>query len=229
MSWIKFVKDIQIRDDCSYKDALKTASIEWKNTTGGMSNRMDYKKISNKNIKLYQNRKIVSLMVVRRPIQFYVQNFIKLVSSKPIHDELYHLYIVVNLGSEDVGYTDSVNLKIEKNEDINISSDFSFNKFDEYMNVDVKNRNLTVNEMLNRTLNRIGKYNMFDYDAIDRNCQIFVKNVLESNNMLNQKLYNFIMQDLTGLINNTIHKLTYGITSFKNHLNQLLGQGESIN
>jgi hypothetical protein len=60
-------------------------------------------------------------------------------------------------------------------------------------------QNLTVYELLTNTLNRIGESRFFLYDGLNNNCQIFIKDILESNNMYSPKINEFLFQDLTEL------------------------------
>lgn len=63
------------------------------------------------------------------------------------------------------------------------------------INVENITPNLTINTMIDNTKQQMGNQ-MFQYNAINNNCQIFVRNILNYNGMYDEKYNDFIMQDV---------------------------------
>jgi hypothetical protein len=159
---------------------------------------MNYYKFNptiNKLLEQYGNRQIESITIYRKPIQSYINQVLNTLSLGQLnknlkeanYDKLFHLYMIVKLSYYEY-------ILIEKNERINIHK---VNKIDNMIeNKEINNiNNLTINEMLNNTINRIGNDNFYTYKAHSWNCQNFIMNVLKSNNLLDNELMDFILQD----------------------------------
>jgi hypothetical protein len=159
---------------------------------------MNYYKFNptiNKLLEQYGNRQIESITIYRKPIQSYINQVLNTLSLGQLnknlkeanYDKLFHLYMIVKLSYHEY-------ILIEKNERINIHK---VNKIDNMIeNREINNiNNLTINEMLNKTIERIGNDNFYTYKSHSWNCQNFIMNVLKSNNLLNNDLQEFILQD----------------------------------
>jgi hypothetical protein len=159
---------------------------------------MNYYKFNptiNKLLEQYGNRQIESITIYRKPIQSYINQVLNTLSLGQLnknlkeanYDKLFHLYMIVKLSYYEY-------ILIEKNERINIHK---VNKIDNMIeNKEINNiNNLTINEMLNKTIERIGNDNFYTYKSHSWNCQNFILNVLKSNNLLNNDLQEFILQD----------------------------------
>jgi uncharacterized protein YneF (UPF0154 family) len=170
----------------------------------------------------YGNFQIVSLRVCRKPIQKIINNVIDFVgTSETAHDTLFHLFLVVTLYN-------GLTLVLEKNEQVNIKP-YVAEKTDDLRSVSIGSR-MTLNVMLNNAILKVGIYKLTDYDAIDRNCQIFVIDVLKSNNIpIPPNLYQFIVQNMKNLIPSWIKRFAYFGTSIANRLNQVIeGEGNFL-
>ena len=159
-------------------------------------------------VKQYGNQPIRKLEVVRRPLSDKVRNLMKIVgiSSAP-HDTLFHLFFVLTL--------DSARLVLEKNEDLNIVV-YHFNSLDEFRSVPIP-QGLTLTQLLGTAISKVPKDRLFRYDAFSNNCQRFVMDVLESNNLpVSPELRSFILQDVSNLAVPWQKKLTAFFTSLAN-------------
>lgn len=222
--WIIFVKQVQQREGCSYKEALQIASKEY-NKEGGkiavpLHNRIGYKPSMREILEQIGDRRIISMMIVRRPLGKALNTIINQIS-KP-HDQLFHLFLIINVQGTGNYYI------LEKNEDLNMYHNYKPHPLDERMYVETGVRSdLTINKLLENTRNAIGDKAMFDYNAFNNNCQKFVYDVLKSNGLLRQNHTEFIMQNVENLVPHWAKKVAYFFTSLKNRLNQTVqGEGE---
>lgn len=158
-----------------------------------------YNKTSTKNLSLYGDLKINSLQIARTPIMNAIDKALNVLSfgkwddlkKEYNYDKLFHLALIANVGSK--------NLVIEKNETININTSYKVSKDTEIMDVPLDDKNFTSNEMLNKTLERIGPERFFLYDGFKYNCQVFVRDCLESEGLYGQREKDFLFQDLEEL------------------------------
>jgi hypothetical protein len=58
---------------------------------------------------------------------------------------------------------------------------------------------ITVNELFERTKQRIGDRDFFTYDPFNNNCQNFITQLLKTMNLSNQTSSSFVYQDIKGL------------------------------
>ena len=59
---------------------------------------------------------------------------------------------------------------------------------------------LTLDELVKKPLERIGKDSYFVYQPFDQNCQIFIRSVLETFGLYSKKAEEFIYQDITEIV-----------------------------
>ena len=96
--------------------------------------------------------------------------------------------------------TTGKNIIIEKNEIINISNgkrETLKNLSAQTMNVDMRNKQLKINQMLENTWEVLKNRRYFAYDTYDNNCQMFIKSILEENKVYSQAITDFSHQDIT--------------------------------
>ena len=86
----------------------------------------------------------------------------------------------------------------------------------------------TLNEFIQRTVDKMGKYGFTNYDALDNNCQKFILSLLEANGSLTPALKNFIYQDITGIVQRLpsyVDKFSRFATDTAARAQELIGQG----
>jgi len=151
----------------------------------------------------YGDAVIVGVKVCRAPINSYLQRFLDNINrgnfnlaneiNKP--DKLFHLWMEI-----------SFNLKgrvgtciYEKND----KPEFRLGSKSYTSSIPIQIlKNLTINQMCEEAISRVGKQRYFIYRWNDFNCQQFIKDNLQSNSFgWNQQVQDFILQDLTHLIN----------------------------
>jgi hypothetical protein len=134
----------------------------------------------------------------------------KKLKAKYGYDKFFHLSLVANVGKDE-------NIIIEKNEIINIALQqqntaalalpeasaalpaASALSEGETMKVDMKNKTLTLNEMLENTREILKNRRYFSYDAFDNNCQMFIRSILQENGLYSTAINAFLFQDVSAL------------------------------
>lgn len=177
------------------------------------SNRMNFKPSMREMLKIEGDIPIIKMKVGRSPLNSKINLLLDLVNKvsgykAPPHDTLFHLYIIFYLQNDKV-------VLLEKNQDINM--EYYRNKSVEDI-VDVTTPSgLTINNMLNDTINKVGKDRVFSYDAYSNNCQQFVYDVLQSNGInISPSLKSFILQPVENLTNSFGKRITKFFTDVAN-------------
>lgn len=171
----------------------------------------DYNQSSKQILNNYGNEIIHSMRLQRTPINKAINSFIKPFNDKNIN-KYYHLALIIN-----------DKIKIEKNERINITLDLRNNSneigFYRIFNIP----NITINDLLENTLNKIGQDRFFVYNAFSQNCQNFILDILECNNINDMGARKFIYQDVSYIANNqkALVKTSKYLTDFAGHWNTL--------
>jgi len=121
----------------------------------------------------YGNSSIWGMKVVRTPLSSGLNRLLNIMSlgkmkrmkNKHEYNDYFHLFLVVDIGN-------NRNIVIEKNERVSISQTYKKEARSQEMNVpyDMNRRSITVNELVNTTLNKIGEYNFWQYRAFSLNC-----------------------------------------------------------
>jgi len=137
---------------------------------------------------------ITSLTLRRNPVSDLITGAMNVVSggvfnqklkNQP-YDKLFHLGLLVK--------TSNTSFVLEKIERVNVSYQISSPKGLEQLEVNVP-AGLTVEELINKTKERMGKHNFLDYDGYKNNCQDFMLNILEANGLSNDENKKFVKQD----------------------------------
>ena len=119
---------------------------------------------------------------------------------------------------------------LEKNQSINISEKIP-SKSDKTQNINIfPPKSITLNELLQNTLNKVGQDQYFIYDPFGgKNCQNWVKDIFESNNLYNSKINSFVFQPIQEL-SKDLGKSTTGFSKFVTDTaafgERLLGMGD---
>ena len=168
--------------------------------------RDDYMPSVRKLLQEIQGKKIVKMIVVRDPIKEEIHMLANAISMNEINkfkkevsiDDLFHLFCVCTLD-------DGQMIRFEKNAEIEA---FKISKIQQ---IDKSNifecvvpNQISLNELLDNTRQKIGDRLFFDYNSMFSNCQDFIYNCLYHNGYesTNPKMKSFIKQDLTKLAKN---------------------------
>ena len=195
-------------DGGSFLDSLKSGL---KNVYGRVKGfvtgvRDDYQPYVRKLLDEIKGNKIIKLVVIREPIKEAVNMLVNVITVNKVNefkkdvgvDDLFHLYMIATLDNGKL-------IRIEKNAEIDIKEVNSIPNVNQLnmLNI-VITSNLSVNELLNNTRQKIGDRLFFDYDGIKNNCQDFLFNLLYMNGFeaSNPTMKSFIKQDLVKLSKN---------------------------
>jgi hypothetical protein len=143
-------------------------------------------------LKEHGDDKITSLEVGRTPVKGAIDKTINLLSGgkyqdakdKEGYDKFFHTFIIVN-----------GKYRLEKNQTFNI---INYSKSEDEENETVKAPNKTINEFVQAGVDKMGEDDFFgDYTALEKNCQWFLKNLLNANGITSAN--KFIFQDVKSI------------------------------
>jgi len=167
----------------------------------------DYENLPHESVKVlerYGNLQIQGVMLTRTPLSDKIKFALNLVSLgewdriSSEYDHYFHLRLIVNL------YDDNGNLQqiqLEKRARVNIFDDLrGNNEFTEYMSAGTPDP-ITLNELVENTRTTVGNYRFYSYDGFNNNCQGFVKMLLETMGLWNERNKKFTYQDTIHVIN----------------------------
>jgi hypothetical protein len=158
---------------------------------------------------------IQSATIGRSPVQSFITNIIKAVSTTP-YEKLFHLFIILHTNKGDV--------LLEKNEVINMQKGGA-PKNSELIEVPRVPAGLTVQQLVDNTAKYLGDF-FIPYDASKANCQDFQMGILTSNNMLTPQLKEFVKQDTTDIFKSPwFRKLANTVTDIAGRANVIMQGG----
>ena len=159
-----------------------------------------YNKISQKILDLYGEYQVTKIYLIRQPFSklitfllniFTLYNYNKLIN-KSQSNFPYHTLVVFEIklpnGMKKM-------LLLDKNNCVNIRENFFINKFQEIKELKIKNKNLTINSILNSTKQRLGNKKYFNWHLHKNNCQNFTKEILKTIKKYNKINKKFIFRD----------------------------------
>jgi len=169
------------------------------------------------NLQQFGDIEITHIKVCRTPVQKLIQMALNVVSlgefQKRIenadYDDIFHLYLVITL-KDGNKFTLEKNAVIELNQ---VSNTFHRNNSD-CRDIFINRNNITLKDLLTKTEQQMGS-RFYTYSAKNNNCQEFVIQILKSNNLGNENIYNFIKQNTKQLFVNDsyLRKLSNSVTS----------------
>ena len=178
----------------------------------------------------YGNQKIVSARIRRAPIGSAINSLLNILSlgkfeqyrKEKNFDKYFHLGIVLELEG-------GKKLLLEKNAKPEFSENFKDTNDTVYMGpIQIKGQP-TLNEFIQRTVDKNSIYTVTNYHPFTNNCQGFILMLLEANNSQTPALKNFIYQDVQTLLER-IPSFTDKIARFATDsgakLQELIGQGK---
>jgi hypothetical protein len=172
---------------------------------GIFDRKLDYTNKAKNVLKDYGKCRILEMKIYRTPIAKSIDSAFNVISlgiwsrekKKYSFDKLFHLALVITVECRDSNKL--VDIIVEKNEIINISRSYNVTENTETFPVLI-NKVITVDKLLNNTLKKIGKRQFFIYDGFYSNCQMFIRDILISNNLYNKKIDDFVFQDISKIL-----------------------------
>ena len=231
-NWIDFVKDFSKKNNVSYKEAMSSAKCKneysKKKITGGylppnvkiakalILGRNDYPPKVRNILKKYGSEVIVSYKLKRTPVSKLLTTALSAVSMGEFgdrlknseYDELFHLFLELTTAN-------GKRISVEKNAVINMDVSPSTRPNEEVEDI-VSNipPGLTINDLMNNTNKRMGS-SFFNYSAKSNNCQDFIINILNANNIGDESDREFVKQDTDHLFKNLpyLRKISNTVTT----------------
>ena len=186
-------------------------------------------------LKKYGNYNVIGIIIKKSPIISVIDKALNLISlgkwadskKRYNYDDLYHLYLILTL---DLGESNFKKLLLEKNQSINISESIpSRTEKTQSLNI-FPPKNITLNNLLQTTLNKVGKDQFFIYDPFGgKNCQNFIKDIFISNDLYNDRINKFVFQPIQELkkdLGGFTTGVSKGITDFAAFGERLIGLGK---
>jgi hypothetical protein len=196
----------------------------------------EFNRESTKTLDKYGTQRIVDMRVCRIPIRKeldYVLNAISLgkwTEARRNYDELFHLFMEVEL-------EDGTHVLIEKNEQVRITTNVARQgvgvggKEEQYIIYLPNHDDITLIELIMRTLENIGGDNFHIYNAFSFNCQRFLIDILSSNDLLTPQLKHFIFQDIGEIVEKLpeyTQTIAKTVTNLMNIFDVITGKGKKI-
>jgi len=159
----------------------------------------------------YKDNNIVNIQVCREPLAKAVSIFANLITAGTFNEEsrkigsdgFFHLFSILTL-------EDGTKLIYEKNErpvlqvtnkDVSKTESVSLDINDIAKRIEYSN--ISLGEFINNSIKKMGEERYITYDPIENNCQDFLLNSLQANNLSNGELDSFIKQNTEDLIEKT--------------------------
>ena len=159
-----------------------------------------YNKKCKKILDLYGDCEITNIYLTRQPFSktiTFILNILTLYNYEKLIKESqdnfpYHCLMIFEVKLKN-------NIKkmllIEKNNCINICDNFLINNTQEIKKLNIKNKHLTINTILNTTQSRLGNEKYFNWHLYKNNCQNFTKEILKTIGKYNKINKTFIFRD----------------------------------
>jgi len=165
-------------------------------------------------IKMYGPLSISNLLVGRKPIQSMIKKVINVINLGNVrHDDLFHLRMILTMSN-------GVKLVFEKNETINLEM-FKADPAYVFAPINLPTP-LTLNQLIENTINKVGEERYFLYRATSYNCQRFVMDHLESNKIpITPQTKSFILQNVKNLVPKPFEKVADRVTDYANQVSFL--------
>tara|TARA_R110002072_G_scaffold7864_1_gene41943 strand:- start:1475 stop:2161 length:687 start_codon:yes stop_codon:yes gene_type:complete len=180
----------------------------------------------------YGNQKIRSIYIGRRPINSLVEKAFNIISlgkwsklrDQYYYDKLFHLFLIIQMDDDTV-------ISFEKNSIVTMTEDDvrCSTKDTECVKLDYPTDSITLDDLVRKPLERIGKEKYFIYDPFKQNCQIFIRAVLETFGLYNKKVDDFVYQDITDIVKELPWYVKYvakGVTDLDATISKVSGAGK---
>ena len=159
-----------------------------------------YNKKSQQILDKYGNNKVTNIYLVRQPFSKFITLLLNTITCfqydkliKESEDNFpYHSLLIFEIKLQD---SKRKFLLLEKNSCINICENFFIHEFLDVKNIHISKENYTINDILNKTLKRVGSNRFFNWNLYKNNCQKFTKDILITIKKYNSKNKEFIFRD----------------------------------
>lgn len=181
-----------------------------------------FNKKAKKTLEQYGNKQISDIKIFKEKIDGFVRSAISAISDSK--GNLYHLGLLITLD-------DGTEITCDKDHVVNVRVGSPIKSTTEVLDVDLKGKHITLNELLEKAIETVGKDQIFEYNALGgRNCQNFVVDVLSSSGILTKAQENWTLQSLQDLKDKSrlgydTEAVVKGLTDTRNIIDNLTGYG----
>ena len=197
------------------------------------SQKQDFSNEAQKTLDIFGDRPITSIKLFKHPISdisrigtdIFTLNKMKKLQTKYGIDDLFHIGFIITLDKKK-------EILVEKHHVVMIKSKFDKLPDDEQMiNVSLQGKELSLNEMMTKTIEGYTPEKFFIYNGLRANCQMFVTAVMEYNGLLTPELHKWSNQSMTEIIKELpfyTEKLMNAFTGTLARVDNVLGRGEDV-
>ena len=182
-------------------------------------------------LKQYGNEPILAIRIGRRPINSMVEKAFNIISmgkwaenrKKYYYDTLFHLFLIITLEDDTV-------ISFEKNSIVTMTENdgrCSMPNVD-CIELEYLQDSITLNDLVMKPLDRIGKNKYFVYSPFSQNCQIFISDILKTFNLYNKKTEDFVYQDISEIVKRLPFYIKYTAKAFTDAdatISKIIGAG----
>ena len=203
--------------------------------TGGrlFGAKLNFSNKINKILKKYGDKKIKAIRVGRRPIDSRVEKAFNIISlgqwdklrKDYYYDTLFHLFLIITMDDGSV-------ISFEKNSIVTMTENdgrCSMPNVD-CIELEYPVNSITLNDIVKKPLERIGKEKYFIYDPFSQNCQIFISEILKTFDLLSKKSKDFIYQDISEIVKKLpffIRWVAKSVTDADATVSKIIGAGDN--
>ena len=165
--------------------------------------KLDFSNIIKKILKKYGDKNIRAIRIGRRPINSLVEKAFQIISlgkweenrKKYPYDRLFHLFLVLTMD-------DGTVISFEKNSIVTMTENDSRCSMPnvECIELEYPADSITLDELVKKPLEKIGKEKYFIYNPFSQNCQIFLSEVLKTFNLYSPKAKEFVYQNISEIV-----------------------------
>tara|TARA_R110000764_G_scaffold143046_1_gene230950 strand:+ start:355 stop:1047 length:693 start_codon:yes stop_codon:yes gene_type:complete len=180
----------------------------------------------------YGNQRIRSIYIGRRPINDMVEKAFNIISlgkwsklkNQFYFDKLFHLFLIIQMDDDTV-------ISLEKNSIVTMTeNDMRCSMKDtECVKIDYPTDSITLDDLVRKPLERIGKEKYFIYDPFKKNCQIFIRDILQTFGLYSKRVDDFVYQDITDIVKELPWYVKYvakGVTDLDATVSKITGAGK---
>ena len=163
----------------------------------------DFSNKIKKILKKYGDKKIRAIRIGRRPINTLVEKAFNIITlgkwdklkDQYYYDKLFHLFLILTMD-------DGTVISFEKNSIVTLSENDSRCSMPnvECIELEYPTDSITLDELVKKPLDRIGKEKYFIYNPFSQNCQIFISEVLKTFNLYSPKVKEFVYQNISQIV-----------------------------
>ena len=194
--------------------------------------KLDFSNKIKKILGKYGNQRIRSIYIGRRPINDMVEKAFNIISlgkwsklkNQFYFDKLFHLFLIIQMDDDTV-------ISLEKNSIVTMTeNDMRCSMKDtECVKIDYPTDSITLDDLVRKPLERIGKEKYFIYMPFDQNCQIFIRDILQTFGLYSKRVDDFVYQDITDIVKGLPWYVKYvakGVTDLDATVSKVTGAGK---